>query len=487
MSSELLIKGFFTLLFSGMFAYAVFVRDDFDTGADTDLGAGKRYGTFIPGLLLPAVIAVLFVLAYPVYGAARTFELMLSTWFGVFLHISIYYLLLLAFLPMLRRKVSARACAMLWMIPNYLYLTQHRFMGVDRPALIINADFGLLKILVAIWLAGFCGIMIFKLAEHFIMRRRLLRHARPLTNEAALEIWRSELEDANFKKPKLRVVISGAASTPLSIGFFRRTIRVVLPEKTYTDEELRLIFRHEIVHISREDSSNKFFLVFCTALCWFNPFMWKAMKKSAEDIELSCDETVLLGCSEGMRKKYAELILDASGSAKGFTTCLSSGFAAMKYRLENIIVPGKKSSGALIMGLVFFILSMTCGYISLSYDSRPGSEIIFEKTGVNAVTPDNISFSEIHDRYYAVKSTDGEALTEYISGLTFSRMTGSYSFASDDRMIILMYRIDTDTAIVRLKENMLSVYLLDDDSSRCDYICDTPPDWDYIRSLLIFP
>ena len=31
---------------------------------------------------------------------------------------------------------------------------------------------------------------------------------------------------------------------------------------------------------------------FCTALCWFNPFLWIAMRKSAEDLELSCDELI---------------------------------------------------------------------------------------------------------------------------------------------------------------------------------------------------
>ena len=55
-------------------------------------------------------------------------------------------------------------------------------------------------------------------------------------------------------------------------------------------EELKLILKHEIVHIAREDSWSKFFLVFCTAMYWFNPLMWYAMKKSAEDMELSCDD-----------------------------------------------------------------------------------------------------------------------------------------------------------------------------------------------------
>lgn len=30
-------------------------------------------------------------------------------------------------------------------------------------------------------------------------------------------------------------------------------------------------------------------LTFCTAICWFCPLMWIAKRRSAEDLELSCD------------------------------------------------------------------------------------------------------------------------------------------------------------------------------------------------------
>ncbi len=39
----------------------------------------------------------------------------------VFLLIGVYYVLLLAVLPLLRRHISARVCAVLWLLPGYLY------------------------------------------------------------------------------------------------------------------------------------------------------------------------------------------------------------------------------------------------------------------------------------------------------------------------------------------------------------------------------
>lgn len=68
-------------------------------------------------------------------------------------------------------------------------------------------------------------------------------------------------------------------TTPLSIGLFQKTTCVALPARSYTPEELSLILRHEIIHLSRRDPASKFFMVFCTAMCWFNPLMWVAMRK----------------------------------------------------------------------------------------------------------------------------------------------------------------------------------------------------------------
>ena len=67
------------------------------------------------------------------------------------------------------------------------------------------------------------------------------------------------------------------------------------------------------------DAWGKFFLAFCTAICWFNPLMWVAMRKSADDLELSCDEAVTAELDEAGRRRYASLLLDTVGDERGFT------------------------------------------------------------------------------------------------------------------------------------------------------------------------
>lgn len=90
-----------------------------------------------------------------------------------------------------------------------------------------------------------------------------------MSDPAVLAVWQAEVDRAREKKPKFRLVTSPQASTPITIGLFFKSVRVVLPQRHYTPEELKLIFRHELVHIGREDAWNKFFVAFCIAMCWF--------------------------------------------------------------------------------------------------------------------------------------------------------------------------------------------------------------------------
>ena len=240
----------------------------------------------------------------------------------------------------------------------------------------ITAKGNLAWMLFGIWLVGFAVVLIWKCAEHLIFRRLVLHDASPVTDPDVLSVWNGIIKDANFRKPKFKLFTSPSVSTPLTIGLNRRSIRVVLPEKKYSKEDLELILRHEIVHIGREDAWNKFFMVFCTAMCWFNPFVWVAMRRSADDLELSCDETALLGANDATRKQYAILLLDTAGDERGFTTCLSASAKAMRYRLKAITKPGKRRSGALVVGLVFFVLCMTSGYVALAYDGNTGAQMI---------------------------------------------------------------------------------------------------------------
>ena len=484
MSQEVFMRGLFSGLMALVFAWVVFSRYDDEIGTEVSENERQKYLPYIPGTLLPGFLIAITILATYFYGFSGAAKMTLSACFTIFLHISLYYLLLLLILPFLRKVISARACAMLWLVPNYLYVIHQSYMELPSPLIVITAKGNLTWILFAIWLAGFAAVLVWKIIEHLVFRHHVLRDARPITDPDVLSVWNTIVEDSRFKRPKFKLVTSPNVTTPLTIGLNRRATRVVLPEKKYSKEDLELILRHEIVHIGREDAWNKFFMVFCTAMCWFNPLMWIAMRKSADDMELSCDETVLLGADDSTRKQYAILLLDTAGDERGFTTCLSATANAMRYRLQNITKPVKRRSGALIVGAVFFILCMTSGYVALAYEGNSGAQLIYQCDDYNSYVIRSVS---LKDDEFATnyEIADEEAFHSYLAGLTLYELTGNYSFNDSERCFTYLMDTQGGTMAVLLYDNAVKTVWLHSDAQAEYYYVPEGIDWDYIETVII--
>ena len=484
MSQEVFMRCLFSGVMALVFGWVVFSRYDNEIGTEVSESDRQRYLPYIPGALLPGFLLGITILGYIYYGFSGAARMTLSSCFAIFLHISLYYLVLLLILPYLRKIISARACAMLWLIPNYLYIIHQSYMQLPSPLLVITAKGNLAWILFWIWLAGFAVVLIWKCVEHLIFRRHVLRDARPVTDPDVRSVWKTIIEDTKFKRPKFKLVTSPNVSTPLTIGLNRRATRVVLPEKTYSKEDLELILRHEIVHIGREDAWNKFFMVFCTAICWFNPLMWIAMRKSADDIELSCDETVLLGADDAARKQYAILLLDTAGDERGFTTCLSATANAMRYRLQSITKPAKRRSGALIVGTVFFILCMTSGYVALAYDGNTGAQMIYQGDDYSSYVIRSVS---LKDDEFATnyEIANAEAFHAYLAGLTVYELTGNYSFSDSERCFTYLMDTQGGTMAVLLYDNAVKTVWLHKDAQAEYFYVPEGIDWDYIETVII--
>lgn len=132
-------------------------------------------------------------------------------------NICLYYLLLMSSLSFLRRHISARACAILWMLPNYLYLTQMTYMRLPKPRWVIEAPLILVQTLLNVWLIGFLSVLGWNIVSHLTFRTRILRDASPITDLTVLAIWRQEIESARFHKPRFKLVTSPNIQTPLSL------------------------------------------------------------------------------------------------------------------------------------------------------------------------------------------------------------------------------------------------------------------------------
>ena len=264
--------------------------------------------------------------------------------------LSVYLLGLMVGMPKLS-NVNPMILALLWVLPDLNYMHAGKAWFV-RPDVVLKVPDWLihhLDLIFIVWLIGFICVMIYKIGEHLLFRTWILRRAEFVKDQRIIKVWKQEKQLCKVNIADNALLVSSSISSPFTIGLFPSTSWVILPNKDYTDDQLSLIFRHELVHISRYDSLTKLFVWFCIALCWFNPLIYHAMKKCSFCLEMSCDELVLYREDNQTRRMYADLILNGSCEKRGFTTCLSASFKGIKQRLDNVLSPRKKTEGTAIL------------------------------------------------------------------------------------------------------------------------------------------
>lgn len=488
MSAAMALRLLFGVLCGGVLAWVVWDRSERELAdrAGREEHERPRFLPFGGYYYLPMMMLLYPILGVIVGGAQMAVQLTLCALMRVFLELGVYYVLLMAVMPWLRRWVSARVCAMLWLLPDWIYVFVGRLdLPTDGKKLVLHAPGTLVYVLLAVWAVGAVGVMVWKIGSHLAFRRRILKNAVPVTDRQTLHVWEIELERAWIRKCKWKLVRSDAVTTPLSIGLYNRTTRIVLPMREYTQEELSLILRHEIIHISRGDPEAKLFLTFCTAMCWFNPLMWAAMRKSADDFELSCDESVLLDEPQPVRRQYAELLLQTAGDERGFTTCLSATAGALRYRLKAVMKPEKKRTGAILIGLTLFALSMCSGYVALAYDAQPGAAHIFGGQDLSTVTVRNVDPWNDPRGSQAVCLNE-EALKAYLASLELELYTEEiHAYNEDERTIFIEFDSPQGYLSAALCDRAVQVTRSQNgETTGRDYYLKTPLDWAYLDTLI---
>lgn len=484
MTSSELLAGFYCVVMTGIVTYVFYMR----CGPKPWSGEPRqRYRPLVaPTYLLWAMLTMLVMTLLFTPEGLGHFAAFCAV---VFLISAIWYVLLLALLPLLRRWISSGACATLWLLPNFLYYSMilNRASMPGGLVLRLPRNIIMLTSMCAVWAAGCAGVLAWKIAGHLSFRRALLRDARDVTDPAVLEQWKTAQTEAGEMRPVYRLVTSPHTATPLSIGLLKRTIRVVLPEGVdYAPEELYLIFRHELIHIRREDSQMKLFLTLCTAVCWFNPLLWLAMRRCAGDLELSCDEQALTGADEGTRRHYADLILRAVGDGRGFTTCLSASADSLRYRLRNVVHPKKRLTGGIVVGVLLLALMFGGRHVAVAWGGTTGAEVLFggqPEEGMFTVSSVSCGTTE-PSRFTMRECADPEALIAYLAGLELCSVEGGVP--DGDILLLLTYQGPDGTLDVRLTDRTLKLTPLHGKRLRSTtYYLDTPTDWNYVNSLLI--
>ena len=191
------------------------------------------------------------------------------------------------------------------------------------------------EILIVIWLLGFLFSIARYAYSYFLFRKMLKRWGIPVEDEGALAQLQKIQEEMGIKN-KVRLLHYPMSQSPMLIGF--RDILIVLPESDYTEEELQLVFRHELTHYKHYDVLINLLAILVKSLHWFNPIVCLACRETQEVGEMYCDYDVLNDQDMHYRTFYGETILTMIDRSKKTPIALTTCFYSEKFNLKRRIV-----------------------------------------------------------------------------------------------------------------------------------------------------
>lgn len=157
------------------------------------------------------------------------------------------------------------------------------------------------------------------------------------------------------------IFLSEKITSPATYGIL--SPKIVLPS-SYEERDIELVIQHEKAHIRGLDNLWRVIAFLVVAVHWFNPFSWLFLKAFLADLELSCDERVLLKLGAERSKEYASALLECKQGATVFASAF--GGARIRTRIENVLSFKKLTwislmSFIALIGLIFYVLLTNAG------------------------------------------------------------------------------------------------------------------------------
>ena len=141
---------------------------------------------------------------------------------------------------------------------------------------------------------------------------------------------------AHPTKRRVQIRISSRIASPLSYGLLHP---VILLPKGMNRDGLPFVLEHEMMHIRALDAWRKLFVLAALCLHWFNPTVFILFLLVNRDMELLCDERVLMQRATSSKRAYALTLLDmeAARSAAPTMSCFRmTGIEERILAMKNI-------------------------------------------------------------------------------------------------------------------------------------------------------
>lgn len=179
------------------------------------------------------------------------------------------------------------------------------------PAASANPMQIILDITAWVWAAGAAALFAYAWISYLLMKNRM---------KTAVK------SDGAFESDRI--------STAFVLGFFPPKIH--LPAHL-SPKEREYILLHEQTHIKHLDHLVKPIAYAAACLHWFNPLVWLSFKLAMQDMELTCDESVLRHSGSDIRADYSRSLLSLSQKRSGLLSPLAFSETGVKPRIKNAL------------------------------------------------------------------------------------------------------------------------------------------------------
>lgn len=180
-----------------------------------------------------------------------------------------------------------------------LYNRIYYFCRIERNIGNSISVFDLLRLL---WYTGTFVILLYYVIQYV----KIVRYFGEMSVQRNVKA--AQIVDTTWngsKKPD--ILQTAAVKAPCCFGILRK--KIIIPDKPYTEEQLKFILLHECSHLKNNDILVKNLINILCALYWWNPCVYLLKKDLSQSLEIRCDLTAVKKLDHQLKGDYLAVIL----------------------------------------------------------------------------------------------------------------------------------------------------------------------------------
>lgn len=226
-----------------------------------------------------------------------------------------------------------------------------------------------------LWLGGVAtGAVVLGCSGLALLRLRGESH--PVVDAGIRRCFAEEAAALRLVLPADCLRMSAGCAVPMTWGISHKTVLLPVEAAEWPEARLRLVLRHELAHVAREDVRTTLLTTVAALLLWPHPLVWAVLRACGRAREQACDDVALERSGLGVGDFAKELLEAVAGLgstartwlplALAMSVSVSANARAMRLRLASLVEAGRGREGFTRMQKAALLLPCAAGAFALA-------------------------------------------------------------------------------------------------------------------------